>query len=109
MEKLIEMASELGQAIANHSRTADLRKAQKIVQEDSEASQLIEQYQVQGQKITDLQKQNKPIEVEDKHKLQEIETNICNNELLKELTKCQANFVELMQKVKQTIDDQLKV
>ena len=109
MEQLIELARRLGRQIAAHQRTELLKKAQKAVSEDSEAKELMSQYQEQAEKIQQLQGQNKPVEVEDKHKLQEIEQKISVDDKLKELTRRQVDFVEMMSKVKKSIDDQLQI
>jgi len=107
MEHLIQLAQQLGQQIAQHQRTTLLAQAQKQVNEDTQAVELIREYQQQAQKIHQLEQERKPIEVEDKSKLQNIEQQISANEKLKELTKRQVDFVEMMQKVKKSIDAQL--
>lgn len=109
MEQLIEMAGRLGKQIADHQRTISLKKAQKEVDEDSETGQLVKDYQLQAQKIGLLEKEQKPIEVEDKHKLRDFEQKISTNPKLAELTRRQVDFVEMMRKVKQAIDEQLEL
>ena len=109
MEQLIEMASSLGRRIAAHERTTLLKQAQKAVNEDAEAGGLIKQYQQQAEKIGQLEQEQKPVEVDDKHKLSEIEQKISANEKLKELTRRQVDFVEMMHKVKQTLDNELQL
>jgi len=109
MELLLEMARCLGAKIAEHERTSLLKTAQQAVNDDTEARELIMAYQEQAEKIQQLELAHKPIEVEDKHKLQEIEQKISLNEKLKELTRRQVDFVEMMQKVKRAIDEQLQV
>ena len=109
MEQLIEMANSLGRRIAAHERTLLLKEAQKAVNEDGEAGGLIKQYQQQAEKIGQLEQEHKPVEVTDKHKLREIEQKISTNEKLKELTRRQVDFVEMMHKVKQTLDDELQL
>ena len=109
MEQLIEMASSLGQRIAAHERTTLLKQAQKAVNEDTEAGGLIKQYQQQAEKIGQLEQEQKPVEVVDKQRLREIEQKISTNEKLKELTHRQVDFVEMMHKVKQTLDNELQL
>lgn len=109
MEKLLEMARELGRRIAAHERTVLLKKAQKKVHDDPMANELIRDYQDQAQKIRQLEHEQKPIEVADKHRLQEIEEKISVNANLKEMTKRQVDFVEMMRKVKEAIDKQLEI
>ena len=109
MQELIDMASELGKKIAANQRTKTLKKAQQAAQDDSDAGKLLEEYQAQAQKLQTLQEQQKPIEPDDKRKLADLETKISANPALSELSRRQADFIELMRKVKQAIDAELKV
>jgi len=109
MEHLIELAHQLGSQIAAHPRTVLLKKAQKAVNEDPPATQLIKDYHTQAEKITQLERQRKPIEPQDKHQLRDIEQQISTNEKLRELTRCQVDFVEMMRKVKDAIDEKLEM
>ena len=109
MEQLIEMAKRLGKQIAEHQRTVLLKKAQKEVDNDTQAGQLVLEYQQNIEKIQKLEKEQKPIEVQDKQELKDIELKIAGNDKLKEVTLCQMNFVEMMQKIKQAIYEQLEL
>ncbi len=108
MDKVIELARTLGRQIAADERAISLKKAQEALNRDKDAQDLIKQYQTQAEKIHHLEQQQKPVEVEDKRKLQEIELKISQNENIKELTRRQADLVEMMNKVKETIDSELK-
>ena len=109
MEDLEKMAQQLGAKLAADERTILLKQAQKAAQEDPEAMKLMEEYKTQAEKIHQLETDGKPIEVTDKHALQTIEENISTNEKLKELTRRQMDFVDMMRKVKQAIDGQLQI
>jgi len=109
MDELISMARQLGKKLAAHERTAKLKAAQKAINDDPTANQLVQDYQKQVEKIHKLEREVKPIEPEDKRLLAELETKISTNELIAELTRHQADFVEMMQKVKQAIDNELQV
>ena len=109
MDQLVELAKRLGRQMAAHERTILLKEAQKKVDDDAEAEKLIKAYQAQAEYITGLEKANKPIEVADKKKLGELETQIGTHLALAELTRRQVDFVEMMRKVKQAIDEQLQI
>ncbi len=109
MDQLIELARRLGRQMAAHERTETLQAAPQVVNDDPQSADLIVQYQKQAEKIRQLEMEHKPVEVEDKHLLTEIEQKIGTNEKLKELTKRQVDFVEMMRKVRQSIDDQLQI
>ena len=109
MQELIAMAQQLGKKLAAHERTAALKAAQKATNDDPETSTLVQDYQKQMEKIQQLEQEVKPIEPEDKHLLADLETKISTNALFSELTRRQTDFVEMMQKVKQAIDNELQV
>lgn len=108
MEDLVKMAEQLGQKMAQNDRAKLLWEAQKAVNEDQDALKLLENYQKIAEKIQNLERQQQPIEVEDKRALREAEEKISMNEKLKELTRRQVDFVEMTHKVKKAIDDQLR-
>ena len=109
MEELISMAQQLGKKLAAHERTAKLKAAQKAITDDPVACQLVQDYQKQVEKIHTLEQEGKPIEPEDKRLLAELEGEIGTNAIFADLTRHQADFVEMMQKVKQAIDNELQV
>ena len=109
MERLIELAQQLGKRIAAHERTTLLKQAQKVVNDDPDVVRIIQDYHKQAEKIHQLEIEQKPIEVADKHLLAELETKIGTHPKLTELTKRQVNFVEMMQKVKAAIDKQIQL
>ena len=109
MEHLLELARQLGKKVAEHQRTVLLKQAQKAVDDDPKAVEIVQQYQQQVGKIHRLEQERKPIEVADKRKLADLETSVITNPILTTLTKRQVDFVELMQKIKTTIDKQLEI
>ncbi|MBN2211648.1 MAG: YlbF family regulator [Sedimentisphaerales bacterium] len=109
MESLIEMARRLGKHIAADDRTVQLKKARQVVDADSTAADLVNRYHEQISKIQRLEQEGKPVEVADKKVLQELETQISTHAALKELSRRQVDFVDLMRKIKQAIDNELQL
>ena len=109
MDQLIELARRLGRQMAGHERTALLKAAQEKLQADAEANDLLKEYQQQGGRISQLEQDGKPIEPEDKHKLQAIEAKLSGNATISELTRRQADFLEMTSKVKRAIDGELQI
>ncbi|MCF7958943.1 MAG: YlbF family regulator [Phycisphaerae bacterium] len=107
MDQILEQAEKLGRMIALNERTAMWKQIQKQVAADPATAAIIQGYQGQYAKLQKLQAENQPIEVEDKHLLQELEQKMMTSESVKELTRRQMEFVELMKKVKEAIDNQL--
>ena len=109
MDQVIELAKRLGKQLSAHERTAELKRAQQGVDSDSDAGELVKSYQKQMQRIAELEKDQKPIEVADKQKLRDLEEKISINPALSNLTRRQVDFVEMMRKVKEAIDSELQV
>ena len=109
MADVLVLAERLGKELAQDERTRLLREAQKALAADDEAQALLTDYQKQADKITKLEREGKPIEVADKHALTAAEEKISLNDKLKELTRRQMDFVDVMRKVKETIDAQLQM
>ena len=109
MDQVIELAKRLGKQLSAHERTAELKLAQQGADSDSEAGELVKSYQEQMQRIAELEKEQKPIEVADKKKLRALEEKISMNPVLSNLTRRQVDFVEMMRKVKEAIDDELQI
>lgn len=103
MEQLIEKAEELGGALAEHPRFKALIAARDAVTADEASRKLMAEYETQIQKIQDLTLANKPIEVDDKRKLADLEKRVAADEEIKELTKAQMQFSELMNRMNRAI------
>ena len=108
MERLIELARNLGRNIAEHERFLEFQKARQTVNDDPDAAELIKSYQDQAARIQKRESENQPIEVDDKHKLRELEAQIASHPILAELTRRQADYIELMRKVNRALEEQLQ-
>ena len=103
MEKLIELAERLGKLVAENERTALYKKAHQALKDDAQASELVKEHQQQAEKIMGLERQQKPIEVEDKRKLSALEGKISTNAVLRDLMRRQVDFVEMTRKLHEAI------
>ena len=102
-DKITAKAAELGKLIAASPSGTVLLKARQELQTDEQALKMLEAYQEQMQAIAQLEKDGKPIEPEDKHKLVELQQNVASNATLKLWIKAQADFSQLMRDVNQAI------
>jgi len=107
MEQVLQLAEQLGAAIAGHERHKALEEAEKAVENDERAKELTEQLRSQGEKIAKLEQEMKPIEPDDKRKLQELQVEIASHQTLKDFSKAQADYAEMMSKVNQKIQEAL--
>ena len=105
MEDIIAQARELGKKIAGHERTTGFMAAARAVAEDKDAQAILKNYQEQVEKIRSFEAAGKPIEVEDKKKLQQAEGAIAGNDKLKKMMKHQADYLEMMHRINSAIDE----
>ncbi len=103
MSDILQLAEQLGKAIASSPQVAKLRSAQKAVDDESDTVRTLKEYQQQADKIAQLEAEQKPVEPEDKRKLQELHDHLVASETFKAFTAAQVNYVELMRNVNDTI------
>ncbi len=99
MDHIIELADRLGKAIADSEQATALRLARKSATDEPGLDETMSEYQASSQKMAQLQAENKPIEVEDKHKLQALQEKVMASEAMKKLTAAQVEYIDLMRKV----------
>jgi cell fate (sporulation/competence/biofilm development) regulator YlbF (YheA/YmcA/DUF963 family) len=102
-----ELAEKLGQAIANTSAAADLRRLRGELESQPEITKTLQEFNEHSEKLAQLEAENKPIEVDDKRKLQELHNQLVSSDLFKRYTTAQMEYVDLMRKVSDTIRTQL--
>ena len=107
MKNMIETAGQLGKAIAASDRfraVADMREkidADEALQADMRALNEL------SSKIAKLEKDVKPVEPEDKHRLRELQEVVTGNAMLQDLARAEADFAELMNRINHAIHSQL--
>ena len=105
---IIELANRLGRAIAAAPATKALHEARKAMEAEENTTQLLNEFRVQSEKIDRLERENKPVEVEDKHRLQELQQKLMASEAFKKFTAAQVDYVDLMRKVNHAIQGQIQ-
>jgi len=107
VNEIIEMATRLGRAIARCPQSEALRKARAEMNAQKDVMQLLRDFQKQSEKIAELQENDKPVEVEDKHKLDELHEQLVSKEAFKKFTAAQVEYVDMMRKVNTAISTAL--
>ena len=105
--EIIELAEKLGKAIAQAPQAQGLREARGELSKHPDVQQLLKDYQAQAQKIAKLEDENKPIEVDDKRKLQDLQIKLVSDETFKKYTAAQVEYVDLMRKVNSALQKPL--
>jgi len=105
--EIIDQARKLGSMIAQSAPAAKLREAKAALNQDTAATTLLTEYQKQAMKIGQLEEQNKPIEVEDKRKLQETQSKLVSMDVFKKFTAAQVEYIDIMRKVNEALRKEL--
>lgn len=104
IEELVKKASELGKALAAHPAVQAHFAAQRAVRQNKETQKLLQDYHAQLDRIRQLEDEQKPVEVSDKHLLKEYEGRMAGNEALKTLMRTQADYMAVMTRVNQAME-----
>ena len=107
MTDIIELARRLGKSISESTQAADLRAAREEMNKQGEIAQLLKDYQAHAEKIAKSEHENKPVEVDDKHKLQELHGKLVASDVFKKFTAAQVEYIDLMRRVNETLQKQL--
>ncbi|MFB3894295.1 MAG: YlbF family regulator [Phycisphaerae bacterium] len=107
MNEIIELAGKLGKAIASSPQATAMRAARKALDAEASVVQTLKDYQAQEDKIAQLQHDNKPIEVDDKHKLQDLHDKLIASDVFKKFTAAQVDYVDLLRQVNSAMRQQL--
>lgn len=99
MDPIIELAERLGKSIADSPQAQSFRAAQEEFNKNADAVQVYEDFQQQSEKLAGLEAENKPVEVADKHRLQELRDKLMADETFKKVSATQVEYVDLMRKV----------
>lgn len=105
--EIIDQARKLGSMIAQSTQAAKLREAKEALHKDAAATTLLGDYQKQAMKVGQLEEQNKPIEVEDKRKLQELQSKLVSMDVFKKFTAAQVEYIDVMRKVNEALRKEL--
>ena len=107
MSAITELASRLGKTIASSPQATALRDARAALNAEPELTQVLKDFQAQSDRIRQLEAENKPVEVDDKHNLQALQDKLVGSEIFKKFTASQVDYIDLMRQVNQAIQNQL--
>jgi len=107
LSEITELAERLGKAIASSPQAAKLRQARAELDKHPDLKKLLEDYGKQAQKVGELESQNKPVEVDDKHALRDLHGKLIASDVFKQFTAAQVEYVDLMRQVSDTLRGQL--
>lgn len=105
MDEILELATKLGERIAQDPRGAAMAEAKNAIDSSPEDRELLSDYEQQQHKLHTLEMNGQPIEAEDKRRLAEIHEKVVSSENIKLLIKAQANYIELMTQVTRRVEE----
>lgn len=106
MKEILERAKELGEAIAASERLEAVRTIRKEADSDEALQADMKALNELSERIAKLEKEVKPVEPQDKHKLRELQQKVTGSPALQKLARAEADFAELMNRVNRTIHEQ---
>lgn len=107
--EIIDKAQELGKLLGHHEAVTKLETVLKSFQEDVEAQRLFNDYQRHVAKIGQKEAQGQPIEVDEKRTLTELQNNVVQNPILREMQVKQMDYLDLMRQVDEAITSQSSI
>jgi len=107
MSVITELARRLGKTIADSPEALAMKAARDELNNATEIAQVLKDLQAQTAKVQQLEAENKPIEVDDKHKLQDLQEKLAASDAFKKYSGAQVNYIDLMRQVNQAIQSEL--
>ena len=104
---IIELAKKLGRAITDSPAAADMMAARKAIDDNAEVGKLYKDFQEQSLKLARLQSEHKPIEVDDKHKLRDLNDKLIGSGEFKKYTAAQVEYADLMRRVNEAMQAEM--
>ena len=104
MDEIITDAEALGKKIAAHPTMTAFIAAVNAVKADGDAEALLKSYQEKSREIDTKASQGKPVEVDEKRELAELQGKVASNEKIKTMVRCETDYLDLMRRINAAID-----
>jgi len=102
-EQIMKSAQELGKILGDHPKVARLEDAIEKLKGDIEAQRALNDFNRYLQTVSEKEMSGQPIEVSDKHKLQELQNAVVHNLVLREFQLAQLDYVDLVRAIDDTM------
>ena len=107
MEKILEIAKELGEALAAHPIGKRYQSSRESLDTDSTAKELIQSYEKAAMQISQKEHQGKPIEPEEKRQMAELQSRLAGNPVIKSWLQSQVDYMDLLRQVNEQVMKQV--
>ncbi len=98
-EEILNAARELGKLLATHEAATRFEATVRKLQGDIDAQRILNDYNRHLESLAEKESAGRPIEVEDKRKLDALQKQVMSNPLLQELQVAQMDYLDLMRRV----------
>ena len=105
MDEIQQLAAKLGTQIGKDPKGKAMAEARAQLERSLADRQLLADYEAAQQNLHNLEASGKPIEPDDKRRFSELHGKVISSSVIKNLLKAQADYMELMTMVSQTIED----
>jgi cell fate (sporulation/competence/biofilm development) regulator YlbF (YheA/YmcA/DUF963 family) len=102
--EILAAAAKLGSLVATHPAIATYKEVIRQVDLDVGAKQLLQQYEQLIEHLSMKEQQMQPIEVAEKQQFERLQQSISMNATLKKFAAAQAEYMDFMKKVQETIN-----
>ena len=97
--EILEAARELGNLISRHEASTKLEAVAEQMDADTEAQRALNDYHRHVETLAKKEAERKPIEVEDKRRLERLQQAVANNAVLRNFQTAQMDYVDLLRQV----------
>jgi len=104
MDDIIADAAALGKKIAAHPKMRAFIAAVEALKADQTAESLLKKYQEASRAIESKASQGKPVEVDEKHALADLERQVASDAKIKEMVRCETDYLDLMRRINHAMD-----
>ena len=104
MDDIIADAAALGKKIAAHPKMKAFIDAVNALKADGEAESLLKKYQERSREIDTKASQGKPVEVDEKRELAELQQKVAANDKIKAVSRCEMDYLDMMRRINEAID-----
>jgi len=102
-DQIMKSAQELGKLLGDHPKVARLEGAIEKLKGDTEAQRALNDFNRHLQTVAEKEMAGQPIEVSDKHRLQELQNEVVHNLVLREFQLAQMDYVDLVRAIDETM------
>ncbi len=97
--EILAAAESLGDLLAKHDAATKLESSLKALKSNVESQRVLTDYNRYLQALGEKEAAGRPIEVEDKRKLETLQKAVIMNPLLRQFQQAQMDYVDLLRKV----------